>query len=118
MPDISSETRIHTQETITRNEYACRIIAGFRSAMPALAEIWDYLQDALNDVLILNALLSRLTNELDQARLQRANLMAAMRATLTADADREADPLWYLRDELDAIQKALSSAQNASGRQP
>jgi hypothetical protein len=31
-----------------------------------------------------------------------ANLLAAARATLSAEQDGEADPLWYLRDELRA----------------
>jgi hypothetical protein len=35
-------------------------------------------------------------------RLTRANLAAAARATLTASADHERDPLAYLRDELTA----------------
>jgi hypothetical protein len=34
-------------------------------------------------------------------RLDRANLLAAIRATLAADAEGEPDPLGYLRDELD-----------------
>lgn len=117
MPDTSQETRIQIQEAITRNEYARRIIAGFRSAMPTLADVWDYLDDALNDVLVLNAQLGRLSDELGWADLQRANLMAAMRAALAAQADHEPDPLWYLRDELDAIQITPSGAQDA-GRQP
>jgi hypothetical protein len=36
------------------------------------------------------------------ARLTRANLAAAARATLAATADQEKDPLSYLRDELTA----------------
>jgi hypothetical protein len=31
-----------------------------------------------------------------------ANLLAAARATLSAEQDGEADPMWYLRDELRA----------------
>jgi len=31
-----------------------------------------------------------------------ANLLAAARATLSAEHDGEADPTWYLRDELRA----------------
>ena len=34
-------------------------------------------------------------------RLDRANLLAAIRAALAAARDGEADPLAYLRDELD-----------------
>ncbi|GAA0264764.1 hypothetical protein [Cryptosporangium japonicum] len=35
-------------------------------------------------------------------RTRYANLIAAARATLAANADGEADPLYYLRDELAA----------------
>ena len=38
------------------------------------------------------------------SRLDRANLIAAIRATLAADAEGEADPLYYLRDEVDEQQ--------------
>ena len=34
--------------------------------------------------------------------MDRANLLAAMRATVAAQADGEPDPLWYLRDALNA----------------
>jgi hypothetical protein len=58
----------------------------------------------INDLAQLVTELTRLAGELDQARLDRANLLAAMRAALAAHADGEADPLWYLRDELDAAE--------------
>jgi hypothetical protein len=35
-------------------------------------------------------------------RLDRANLLAAIRATLSADDDGEDNPLGYLRSELDS----------------
>jgi hypothetical protein len=34
--------------------------------------------------------------------MDRANLLAAMRATMAAHADGEPDPLWYVRDALDS----------------
>lgn len=116
MPNTNPESRAHTQEALTRNEYACQLVAGFRSAMPAMAEIWDYLNDALNDVRVLDALIKRLIDELDETRRHRANLLAAMRATLAAHDDHEPDPLWYLRDELEAAQAASSGPQGDSGR--
>jgi hypothetical protein len=42
----------------------------------------------------------RLARALAAARLESANRLAAMRAALRADADGEADPLAYLRDEI------------------
>ena len=40
-----------------------------------------------------------------------ANALAAMRATLAAQRDGEADPLYYLRDELQAAQNAAAAAR-------
>jgi hypothetical protein len=57
---------------------------------------------ALSDVPPLCEEISRLRLYLGIARLTRANLAAAARATLTADADHEHEPLYYLRDELTA----------------
>ncbi len=45
---------------------------------------------------------AHLRTRLALARLDHANLIAAARATLTADHEGERDPLWYLRDELAA----------------
>jgi hypothetical protein len=65
----------------------------------------------INDLAHLVAELTRLAGELDQARLDRANLRAAMRAALAADADGEADPLWSLRDELDTTESAADASR-------
>ena len=102
MPNTSPNINISLQEVSTRNDQARHIVAGFASAMPWLADIWEYLQSALNDVLILAAEVSRLSAELQNTRLDRANLLAAMRAALAAQADGEPDPMWYLRDALNA----------------
>ena len=40
--------------------------------------------------------------ELEAVRLDRANLLGAIRATLSADGECEPDPLGYLRDELES----------------
>jgi hypothetical protein len=102
MPDALPHVNVNLQGVATRNESARRIIAGFSTAMPVLADIWRYLDDALNDVPLLLAEISRLSAELQATRLDRANLLAAARATIAAHHDGEADPLSYLRDELDA----------------
>ena len=88
-----------------RNDNARRIIAGLASQMPALTVMWQQVDRALADVPALGAVIARLTAELAGTRQDRANLLAAMRATIGAHADGEADPLWYLRDELDARQQ-------------
>src|SRR5206468_12627509 len=97
----------------TRNAHARSIIAGFASVLPTLADWWRALDDALADTTALAAQVTRLSAELDRVRLDRANLRAAMRATLAAHTDGEADPLWYLRDELNAAQ-----ARSEGSRRP
>jgi hypothetical protein len=86
----------------TRNEQARHIVAGCAGALPTLTDMWRHLEAALNDTAALSAQVTQLSAELERARLDRANLRAAMRATLAAHADGEPDPMWYLRDELSA----------------
>src|ERR1039457_1637893 len=90
------------QEVSTRNDHARRIVAGFASAMPAIAGIWRDIDGALNDSAVLSAEITRLSAELHDTRLDRANLLAAMRATLAAHADGEPDPPSSPPGELDA----------------
>ena len=59
------------------------------------------LDQALTDTATLTAEISRQRTDLTAVRLDRANLLAAIRAALAAAHDGEADPLAYLRDELD-----------------
>jgi len=102
MPDAPHHTNINLQGVTTTNDAARHIVAGFADAMPALADTWRFLLDALNDVPLLVAEVSRLSTELYTTRLDQANLHAAARATLAAHHDGEADPLLYLRDEVHA----------------
>ena len=102
MPDTFPHVNIDLEETATRNDTARHIVAGFSAEMPTLAEIWRYLEAALRDVPALSAEIARLSADLLNARLDRANLLAAARATIAAYHDGETDPLSYLRDELDA----------------
>ena len=104
MPNTHQTPDTDLQQISTRNTHARHIVAGCASALPSLADMWQALDDALSDTVNLSALVTRLSAERDRARLDRANLRAAMRATLAAHADGEQDPLWYLRDELNAAQ--------------
>ena len=99
--DPNPSPDIDLQQISTRNDQARHIAAGCAAALPALAGMWRHLDAALADTAALCAQVTRLSAELERARLDRANLRAAMRATLAAHADGEPDPLWYLRDELD-----------------
>jgi hypothetical protein len=73
-----------------------------------LARIWlrtrtgRSLASALDAVPSLYAELDRLRARLARTLADLHNLIAAARATLGADADGEPDPLYYLRDELEA----------------
>ena len=89
-------------EVTTRNDIARDIIAGFAAVTPSLAGVWRLIDTALADLPAVLAELGGARAELEAARLDRANLLAAIRATLAADAEGEPDPLGYLRDELDA----------------
>ena len=102
MPETLPHVNINPQEVATTNEAAQQILTGFSTAMPVLADIWRFLKDALNDVPLLLAEIARLSAELQATRLNGANLLAAARATMAAHHDGEPDPLFYLRDELDA----------------
>jgi hypothetical protein len=85
----------------SRNDIARDLIAAFAAIKPNLAGVWRYVDRALTDIPALLAELSRVRAELEAVRLDRANLLAAIRATLAADAEGEDDPLGYLRDEID-----------------
>ena len=93
-----------------RNDHARRIIAGCLSAMPAALTLWEQVDRALADFPAMGAVIIRLTAELAATRMDRANLLAAMRATIAAHADGEPDPLYYLRDELDTRQQGHGGA--------
>jgi hypothetical protein len=80
---------------IVRNDIARGIIGGFSTVTPLLSGVWRFLDHALADI-------SAVLAELEAVRLDRANLLAAMSATLGAWSDGEDDPLWYIRDELEA----------------
>ena len=102
MPNTPPHVNINLEEVTTRNDTARHIVAGFATAMPTLADIWRYLEDAFNDVPQLAAEITRLSAGLQDTRLDRANLLAAARATIAAYHEGEPDPISYLRDELAA----------------
>ena len=114
MADPHQYYRIDLEEITARNQTARHMIAGFSAEMPALAEFWRHLDTALASNLTLCAEVTQLTAELAAVRLDRANLLAAMRATITAHADGEPDSLSYLRDELDARQMPAQHHRGAS----
>jgi hypothetical protein len=62
----------------------------------------DALGRALDTIPLLSAEIARLRRRLATSLHDFNNLLAAARATLSAHADGEEDPLYYLRDELQA----------------
>ena len=88
------------REISTRNQHARHIIAGFSLTLPALTDVWRFLDQAFTDTLALVAEIIRQRAEIAAIRLDRANLLAAIRVTLAAHRDGERDPLAYLRYEL------------------
>ncbi len=108
------EPSISLHGIYARNDHARRIIAGCMSAMPAASELWSQVDRALADVPAMGAVISRLAAGLADTRMDRANLLAAMRATIAAHADGEPDPLYYVRDELDARQVPAENHGRAS----
>ena len=99
-----------------RNDEARAMVAGFAASTPVLVPLWQQLDRALADVPALGSALARLTADLAGSRRDRANLMAAIRAALAANADGEADPWYYLRDELDGqdLAEALGGDRDAA----
>jgi predicted DNA-binding ribbon-helix-helix protein len=114
MANLRPHYRTDIEEIAARNQTARHMIAGFSAEMPMLADFWRHLDTALADNLTLSAELARLTADLAATRMDRANLLAAIRAALAAHADGEADPLSYLRDEMDARQIPVQGHERAS----
>ncbi len=110
--DRTQHPDVDLQEAATRHQTARHTIAGFATALPTLAEIWHQLQSALADTPALAAEITRLRAELADTRLDRANLIAAARAVITAYQDGEPDPLSYLRDELHARGQLLDEPES------
>lgn len=57
-------------------------------------------QSDIRDTARLLAEIASLRTELSASRLEAANLRAAIGAALSAHEDGEADPFWFLRDEI------------------
>ena len=66
------------------------------------AVVVDALSRALDMIPFLSAEITRLRRRVTTTLTDSSNLVAAAKATLSADADGEQDPLYYLRDELTA----------------
>jgi len=109
MPNARPYSSIDIPEVMNRNSAARDIVAGFATAAPTLSSAWQVIQTALADARDLAAEVARLSAEVATARLDHANALAAMRATVGAHRDGETDPLYYLRDALQAAQNAAEA---------
>lgn len=106
-------TAASSAEITTRNDIARDVIAGFAAVTPTLAGVFRLIDTALADLPAVLADLGRTRAELEAVRLDRANLLAAIRATLSADAEGECDPLGYLHDELDSTDAPARTRRQA-----
>ena len=90
MVNTSNRASIDTdlQEVANRHDTATAVV--------------DTLGRALDTIPLLSAEITSLRRRLATTRHDFNNLLAAARATLSAHADGEEDPLYYLRDELTA----------------
>ncbi|SEH02137.1 hypothetical protein SAMN05444920_12472 [Nonomuraea solani] len=104
------------QGAATRNTTAAELLTAFAKSAPALDDLWRRIFDALADTPALITDIDRLRAELSTSRYQRANLIAAIRATLAAHDEGEHDPLFYVRDELHAQHSATARRTAGGGR--
>lgn len=93
---------IDLQEVVSRTNSAAVLLAALTRDPLPLLPVWEHVIAALNDTERLVDEITGLRAELVAERHQRANLIAAVRATLAADREGDDDPLWYIRDELPA----------------
>ena len=61
MPNTHPNPEIDLQQINARNDQARHIMAGCASAMPDLADLWRPVDHALNDAVLLSALVARLS---------------------------------------------------------
>ena len=115
MPNNARYSAIDMSDVMSRNQVARDIVSGFANATPTLSAAWDHIRAALADAQELATEVTRLSAELAAARLWHADALAAMRATIGAQRDGESDPLYYIRDELNAPQN-LSGTHGEAGR--
>lgn len=104
-PHLNASFTPLDQEAIRKHFHAA-----LRHRTPAAA--WT----SIADIPLLLAELDRTASLLAQARMRCADLLAAARATLAAHHDGEADPLYYLRDELSARQDDSDPLDDVSSR--
>lgn len=76
------------------------------------------LSTALDTIPLLSAEIVRLRRRLATTLHDLNNLLAAARATLSAHADGEEDPLYYLRDELTAQGQLHANQRDAEKERP
>ncbi|GGT00545.1 hypothetical protein GCM10010156_68290 [Planobispora rosea] len=111
MPHRHPYPHTDLQEVASRNTTAAQLLAALTQEPLPLLPVWAHVIAALDDIEALIDEITGLRAELASVRYQRANLRAAIRATLAADHDGDDDPLYYIRDEL----HAQSSAEQAVG---
>jgi hypothetical protein len=100
--DTPNPRPISLLEVCTRTSKAHQIIALLSLAAPIIADQWRQVDAALSDAPTLIAEIICLRERLTASRIDRANLAASARVTITAYRNGKSDPLSCLHDELDA----------------
>lgn len=101
MPQTPCRT-VNLGDVAARAQNAQHVLTGICLAMPGMDGLCRHVRDSLADIAPMATEIGCLRRDLARTRLDRANLAAAGRATVTAQRQGEADPLSYLRDELAA----------------
>ncbi|MEO3798282.1 hypothetical protein ABGB14_49505 [Nonomuraea sp. B10E15] len=102
MPHRHPYPHTDLQGAAHRNTTAAQLLTALTRDPSPLLPLWEYVLAALDDIETLIDEVTGLRAELASVRYQRANLLAAIRATLAAHHDGDDDPLYYVRDELHA----------------
>jgi hypothetical protein len=114
-PDVQEARTRHAAATSLLRSYPVARAWRRTETGHALSRALAVIPSLCDEIDSLNALLAA-------TRRREQNLIAAARATLTADADGEPDPLYYLRDELAALGQLPRAANQThdenDGRQP
>ncbi|MFC5186043.1 hypothetical protein [Actinomadura harenae] len=106
MPNPPTSTTVNLTEVREKSRIAREIVSYLDDALPSMAELWRRIYAALADTLMLIVEINRLNAANRLLRDDCANLLAAARATLgAADEGTDPDPLYYVRDEVNAQQQ-------------
>ncbi|MEV5574455.1 hypothetical protein AB0L06_30845 [Spirillospora sp. NPDC052269] len=102
----ATSTTVNLTEVREKNRIAREVVSYLDDAIPSMAELWWRIYAALADTLMLIVEINRLNAANRGLRTDYVNLLAAARALLgAAEEGTDPDPLYYVRDEVNAQQQ-------------